>query len=62
MRWTMMGAASVLLAACSSVGQANVDPELVGTWFAITGDPAGVIAPFHEDGTFTWSNGNVYGT
>jgi hypothetical protein len=62
MRWKMMGAATVLLAACGSTGQANVDPDLVGTWFATTGDPAGVTADFHDDGTFTWSNGNVHGT
>jgi len=62
MRWNVMGAATVLVAACSTGVQARVDPQLVGTWVATTGNPVGVTAAFHDDGTFTWSNGNLAGT
>jgi hypothetical protein len=41
---------------------AAVDPDVVGTWLATTGNPAGVTAVFSEEGTFTWSNGDVSGT
>ena len=34
----------------------------MGTWYATTGDPPGVTAIFNDDGTFTWSNGNLSGT
>lgn len=62
MRRKATWAATVLLAACSTAVQSSVDPGLVGTWFATTGNPVGVTADFHDDGTFTWSNGNVHGT
>jgi hypothetical protein len=38
------------------------DGNVVGTWVATLGNPAGVTAVFNADGTFTWSNGNVSGT
>jgi hypothetical protein len=62
MRLSVVGAV-VFLAACtaSPSAQAAGDPELVGTWYATTGDPPGVTAVFNEDGTFTWSNGDTRG-
>ena len=41
---------------------ADVDPDVIGTWLTTTGDPAGVIAEFNENGTFTRSNGDLSGT
>jgi hypothetical protein len=63
MRLAWIGAV-VFLAACaaSPTAEASGDPELVGTWYATTGDPPGVTAVFNDDGTFTWSNGNTRGT
>jgi hypothetical protein len=60
-------ATALLAAACSTAGaspsaQADVDPDVVGTWVATTGDPVGVVAVFNGDGTFTWSNDNTHGT
>ena len=54
----------MFLAACAATPTAEAagDPELVGTWYATTGDPPGVTAVFNQDGTFTWSNGNLSGT
>jgi hypothetical protein len=43
-------------------GEAAGHPELVGTWYATTGDPPGITAVFNNDGTFTWSNGDLSGT
>jgi hypothetical protein len=64
-RWLMT--AVLFTAACTtnvnpaSPGSA-VDSNVVGTWVATQGSPAGVTAVFNADGTFTWSNGNVSGT
>jgi hypothetical protein len=54
--------AALFLAACSSPTEPTAEPDVVGSWVATTGDPAGVIAVFSEDGTFTWSNGDLRGT
>jgi hypothetical protein len=43
-------------------GATPVDPDVVGTWLATAGDPPGVVAVFHDDGTFTWSQGDINGT
>jgi hypothetical protein len=66
-RKLLLVATALLAAACSATGasptaQADVDPDVIGTWLATTGDPAGVVAEFNEDGTFTWTNGNTHGT
>jgi hypothetical protein len=63
MRLSWIGAI-VFLAACAATPtpEAAGDAELVGTWYATTGDPPGVTAVFKDDGTFTWSNGDLSGT
>jgi hypothetical protein len=63
MRLSWIGAV-VFLAACAATPTAESasDLELVGTWYATTGDPPGVTAVFNDDGTFTWSNGDLSGT
>ena len=63
MRLAWIGAV-VFLAACAATptAEASGDPELVGTWYATTGDPPGVTAVLNDDGTFTWSNGGLSGT
>jgi len=46
-------ATALLTAACGTTGgsptaQADVDPDVIGTWLATTGDPVGVIAVFKK--------------
>lgn len=53
--------ATVIVTACTAVPSA-VDNELLGSWVATTGNPAGVVAVFNGDGTFTWSALDLAGT
>jgi hypothetical protein len=69
---TLIIASALVIASCSATTPsattpsastpAHVDPDIVGTWFATTGDPPGVTAVYNEDGSFTWSWGDLSGT
>lgn len=55
-------ATALLIASCGCVPQAEVDPDLVGSWVATTGEYSGATIEFTDDGRFLFSSNQWVGT
>ena len=55
-------ATALLIATCGCVPQADVDPNVVGSWVATTGDYSGTTIEFTRDGQFLFTPDQLIGT